>query len=154
MGNDQNRDLAPILTALKAEKQAIEYYSRAARRITNPIGKEALKKIKREEEKHYRDLKAKFKQLAGRNLRSGEEDNMPAAVSYLTEQHLPDKEASDIEVCKIAIQDENNAHGYYAKSAKTTTDPETRKLYEELAKEETGHVATLNKLCEILSTGK
>lgn len=151
MESDQKQLIIPLLTALKAEKRAIEYYSRAARRITNPVGKESLKKLKKEEEKHYRDLKAKFKKFAGRPLRSGEEDNLPAAVSYLTEQHLPDKEASDIEVCQIAIKDENNAHGYYSKAAKATDDPEVKKIYEELAKDETGHIATLNNLCKILS---
>lgn len=144
-------DLKPLLVALKAEKQAIAYYARAARRINNPIGKEALEKIKKQEEQHYRNLKNKFKKLAGRDLKAGEEDQLPAAISHLTEEHIPDREASDIEVCQIAIKDENDAKQYYLKQAKTAPDADTKKLYEELAKEEVFHAETLNKICKILS---
>jgi rubrerythrin len=143
--------LKPLLIALKAEKQAIAYYARAARRITNPTGKEALKKIKSQEENHYKNLKAKFKKLAGRGLKRGEEDQVGSVISGLTEQHIPDREASDIEVCQIAIKDEHEAHAFYHKSARNAPDESTRKLYEELAAEETRHAATLKQICKILS---
>ena len=144
-------DLTPLLIALKAEKQAIAYYARAARRITNPTGKEALEKIKKQEEQHYKNLKNKFKKLSGRDLKAREEDKLPASISHLTEEHIPDREASDIEVCQIAIKDENDARHYYLKHAKTAPDAETRKLYEELAKEEVHHAEVLHKICKILS---
>jgi len=148
---ERQNDLMPLLVALKSEKQAIAYYARAARRINNPTGKEALEKIKKQEEQHYRNLKNKFKKLAGRDLKTGEEDKLPAAISHLTEQHIPDREASDIEVCQIAIKDENDAKNYYLKQAKTAADADTKKLYEELAKEEVYHAGLLKKICKILS---
>ena len=144
-------DLKPLLIALKAEKQAIAYYSRAGSRITNPTGKEALAKIKKQEENHYKNLKHRFKKLAGRDLKRGEEDKVVAAISPLTEAHIPDNEASDVEVCQVAIKDENEAKHYYLKSAKTTADPETKKLYEELAAEEVRHAQVLQEICKILS---
>ena len=148
---ERQNDLMPLLVALKSEKQAIAYYARAARRINNPTGKEALEKIRKQEEQHYRNLKNKFKKLAGRDLKAREEDRLPAAISHLTEQHIPDREASDIEICQIAIKDENDAKHYYLKQAKTAPDAETKKLYEELAKEEIYHAELLKKICKILS---
>src|SRR3989338_5816952 len=107
------KELEPLLIAIKAEKKAIEYYARAARRITNPTGKEALGKLKLQEEMHYRNLKKKFKKLTGRELRSEDEKKVAVSVSALTEEHLPDAEASDLEVCQVALDDEKNAHGFY-----------------------------------------
>lgn len=148
---ETSKDLNPLLTAIKSEKQAIVYYTRAGARITNPTGKAALLKLKKEEEKHYKNLRQKFKKVAGREPSPAEEEGSTTAISPLTEQHLPDKEASDLEVCQIAIKDENTAHGYYLNSARVTDDPETKKLYEELAKEETGHIVILQNICKILS---
>lgn len=145
------KDLQPLLVALKAEKQAIDYYKRAARRISNPTGREALEKIRSQEEKHYKDLKSKFKKLAGRGLKRGEEDQIGSVISGLTEQHIPDREASDLEVCHVAIKDEQDAHAFYMKAAKSAPDESIRKLYEELAAEETRHAETLGKICKILS---
>ena len=145
------KDLNPLLIAIKAEKQAIDYYARAARRVINETGKEALKKIKKQEENHLKNLKNKFKKMTGRDLKPGEEDCIPAQISVLTEEHIPDKEASDLEVCQIAIKDEVEAHAFYLKAAKTAPDEEAKKLYEELAGEESRHAETLRQICKILS---
>lgn len=143
--------LEPLLIALRSERQAIEYYTRAAKRIVNPTGKKTLEKIRRQEEGHFKNLKNKFKKMTGRELRPGEEHETTAAISSLTEEHLADREVSDIEVCQIAIKDEQEAHDFYLKSADRSLEEETRKLYEELAAEEKRHAETIQKLCEIIS---
>jgi|SRR3989339_971191 len=145
------KDLKPLLIAIKAEKQAIEYYARAARRVVNETGKEALKKILKQEETHYKHLKEKFKKMAGRELKKGEEDSQASKISGLTEEHIPDKESSDLEVCQIAIKDETEANLFYTKAANDTQDEEAKKLYLELATEETRHAQILQQICKILS---
>ena len=149
--SSMEKDLNPLLIAIKAEKQAIDYYARAARRVVNETGKEALKKILKQEENHYKHLKDRFKKLAGRDLKAGEEDSTGSKISVLTEEHIPDHEASDLEVCQIAMKDENEAHLFYTKAAKSAPDPETKKLYEELAGEEVRHAEILMRICKILS---
>jgi len=145
------KDLNPILIAIKAEKQAIDYYARAARRVVNETGRDALKKIKKQEETHLKNLKNKFKKMTGRDLKPGEENSLPAQISVLTEEHIPDKESSDLEVCQIAMKDEVEAHAFYLKAASTASDEETKKMYEELAGEESRHAETLKQICKILS---
>ncbi|MFA6169297.1 MAG: ferritin family protein [Candidatus Margulisiibacteriota bacterium] len=145
------KHLQPILIALKAEKKAIEYYSRAARRVTNQEGKTALNKIKAQEEKHYRELLRKFKHLSGHEATAAEIDGVDVTFSALTEEHIPDREASDLEVCQVALKDEKEAHAFYLKSAASATDEETKKMFHELASEESQHAETVNHICKILS---
>lgn len=146
-----DKTIEPLLIAIKAEKSAIEYYARAAKRITNPTGKKALAKIKKQEEAHYQALRHKFKKLTGRDPRPEDEAGVAAAISPLTEEHLPDAEASDLEVCQVALQDEREAHNYYLKSAGAASDQETKKLYAELAGEEKNHAKVIVGLCRLLS---
>jgi rubrerythrin len=145
------KDLQPLLIAIKAEKQAIEYYSRAARRVVNETGKEALKKIQKQEEAHLKNLQNKFKKLAGRDIKKGEDDAVSSKISGLTEEHIPDKESSDLEICQIALKDEIEANAFYIESALSAPDTETKNLYLELAGEETRHAETLQQICKILS---
>lgn len=149
MGND--KELKPLLVALKAEKRAVDYYRRAAARITNPLGKEALNKLKSAEEKHYKNLQSKFRGLVGREPKLEEIEQTEAHIFSLTEEHLPDKEASDLEVCHVAMNDEKEAHSFYLNAAKTSENPGIKQLYEEMAKEEVGHLASLKNICKIIS---
>lgn len=145
------KNIQPILIALKAEKKAIEYYSRAAKRVTNDEGKAALNKIKAQEEKHYRELLKKFKHLSGHDATNAEIDGVGINISALTEEHIPDREASDLEVCQVALKDEKEARAFYLKSADGATDEETKKMFHELAKEEDKHAETVTHICKILS---
>jgi rubrerythrin len=104
----------------------------------------------KQEENHYKHLKEKFKKMAGREIKPGEELH-PARISILTEEHIPDKEASDLEVCQIALKDEQEAQAFYLKAAATAPDDEAKKLYQELAGEESRHADTLKQICMILS---
>ncbi|OGB91019.1 hypothetical protein A2625_06900 [candidate division WOR-1 bacterium RIFCSPHIGHO2_01_FULL_53_15] len=151
---NNEKAIEPLLIAIKAEKSAIEYYARAARRVTNPTGKKALEKIKKQEEAHYKALKLKFRKLTGRDVRPEDEAGVSAQISPLTEAHIADREASDLDICQVALQDEREAHNYYLKSAQGSSDSATIKLYEELAGEEKKHAETIAGLCRILSGKK
>ena len=145
------QQIEPVLIALNSEKRAIEYYARAARRITNIEGKTALQKLKRQEERHFKSLKDRFKKLVGRDPKSSEIEKVNVSISSLTEEHLADREASDLEVCQIALKDEKDAHDFYLRSAAKTPDPDAKKLYEELAREEKNHAAVVRTICKIVS---
>ena len=149
MINDNN--VAAILIALKSEKKAIEYYGRAARRVVNPKGKEALEKILKEEKKHYEELKRIYKHTTHHDLKEHELEHVNAALSSLTEEHLADKEASDLEVCQIALKDEIDAQAFYLKAAETAPDEMTKQVFLDLAKEEESHSHSITRICKILA---
>ncbi|MBU0629746.1 MAG: ferritin family protein [Candidatus Margulisbacteria bacterium] len=148
---ETENNLKPLLIAINAEKKAIEYYSRAAKRVVNQQGKDALNKIKAQEERHCRELVKKFKKLAGHEPGAAEIEGVGAAISALTEEHIPDKEASDLEVCQVALADEQAAHAFYVNSAEKATDEETKKIFLDLAQEESQHAKTVTHICRILS---
>ena len=119
--------------------------------MTNQQGKDALNKIKSQEERHCRELIKKFKKLAGHEPTAVEIDSVGTAISALTEEHIPDREASDLEVCQVALKDENEAQAFYSHSAEKETDEETKKIFFELAGEERQHAETIGHICRILS---
>jgi rubrerythrin len=146
-----NNNVEAILVALKSEKKAIEYYGRAARRIVNPKGKEALEKILKEEKKHFDQLKRIYKHTTHRDLNEHELEHVGATLSPLTEEHLADKEASDLEVCQIALKDEVDARAFYIKAADSAPDEMTKRVFLDLAKEEESHSHSITRICKILA---
>lgn len=148
---NKENNLEAILIALKSEKKAIEYYGRAARRIVNPKGKEALEKILKEEKKHYDQLKRIYKHTTHHDLNERELDQVGATLSPLTEENLADKESSDLEVCQIALKDEVDARAFYLKAAETAADETTKQTFLDLAKEEESHSHSITRICKILA---
>ena len=138
-GNDKVLD--SLLIALKAEREADNFYSRMAKRSKNPTGQEIFKHLVGEEKKHIKILEERLKKA---NL-SADTSSLTEKASILSEVDFSDPHLSDMEIINVAIEDEKHAIDFYQKAAEETALPEDIAMYALLAKDEQGHLQNLER---------
>lgn len=131
----------PLLVALKAEKEAINFYARMANRSLNPDGKKMFEKILGEEKKHMKVIEQRLKKMKASLDYSG----ILEKASILSEINFEDPDLSDIEIINSAIEDEKHAITFYAREAEGASDQEEKEFYKMLANDEEDHMKVLEK---------
>jgi len=139
-------DLKAIEIALKAEKEASQFYAKAAKMTKNPKGKDMFQQLSEFEMNHYNRLKE-----LSRSLREKGEWMLYSGTS-LRKKSIPLKmdklqgkeQLTDMDALRIAIKEEKKAQAYYRLTAELTMDPRGRDMYKRLADEEALHEKVLN----------
>jgi hypothetical protein len=138
--NDKEK---PLLIALKAEKEALNFYARMAKRSTNPTGEAMFNRLMKEEKRHINMIEKQLKKL---NV-SRDTGHITEKASILSEINFEDPSLSDMEVLEAAIEDEQHAVDFYSKQAGLSQEEEEKKFYLQLVKEEEAHKQVLEKEC-------
>lgn len=138
--NDREK-ARPLLIALKAEKEALNFYARMAKRSTNPTGAAMFNRVMKEEKKHIGMIEKQLKKL---NV-PGETAHITEKASILSEINFEDPSLSDMEVLGKAVEDEKHAIDFYSRQAGLSTDEEEKKFYLQLVNDETAHKQILEK---------
>jgi rubrerythrin len=129
--------------SIAEEIAARDFYRQAAARVEDAGVKAILEELANEEEHHRGMLETfRFNPLA----RVEFEEAADARVSEGEEAPGPSLEMSPKEAFQLAMKKEQKAMETYQKLAAGCRDPETCRLYEELARMERGHKARLEKL--------
>ncbi|MBU0686253.1 MAG: ferritin family protein [Candidatus Margulisbacteria bacterium] len=134
-------DVKPLLIALKGEQEALELYTRMKQRSTNPTGKEMFENLIAEEKKHARIIEERLSTIKA----PVDTSQISEKVSSLSEVDFEDPALSDLEIIKLAIEDENAAFAFYMKASEESTDPEEIAIFTLLARDEKGHIELLKK---------
>jgi len=159
MGTDTA--LAALDQAIDLEIEGQRFYLEAAERCTNPKGAEMFRSLADDEVVHERILR---RQLEAVN--KGEGWVLPEGVAEvkadLTTPLFPEGEeafqkavqpdASDLDALLFALQIENESFNLYRELARTTENPNGKRMYEYLANAERGHFEQLMLNYEHLST--
>jgi len=128
--------------AIQGEKEAVDFYSEAAEKVTLRGAQVVLKEFATEEKNHVEWL-TKFK-----TDRAKIENPQPIAIQdlkrsdYLVE--LEFKEDMDpVELFRLAMKREEKATKLYTDLGQQTTDTASKELFQMLAKEESKHKNSL-----------
>jgi rubrerythrin len=134
---------------MAAEKDAHNFYSRAAHKTQSPKGKDMFSQLADFEMNHFRHLKALFDSLKGEGrwiAYSGttfsSKGRKKGVGLHITEEVT--SQANDLEALSIAIKEEKKAQKYYLDMAQETTDPLGKDMFKKLAREEEMHERVLN----------
>jgi rubrerythrin len=139
-------DLKAIRLAMAAEKEAFQFYSKAAKQTKNPKGKEMFQQLSDFELNHYHKLKELTQSLeekgewllyAGTSLKK---KSIPAKADPLKGSDS----LTDMDALKMAIKEEKKAQVFYRSMAEMTQDPRGKDMYKRLAGEEALHEKVLN----------
>ncbi len=139
-------DLKAIEVAMKAEKEASQFYSKAAKMTKNPKGKDMFQQLSEFEINHYTRLKALSQSLQEKGewmLYSGtsfKKKSIPLNIDKLKGK----EQLTDLDALKIAIKEEKKAQVYYRSMAELTKDAQGKNMYKRLADEEALHEKVLN----------
>ena len=139
-------DLKAIENAMKAEKEASQFYSKAAKMTRNPKGKDMFQQLSEFEMNHY----TKLKELSQSIQKNGEwilysgtsfkKKPIPLKIDKLKGQ----EQLTDMDALKIGIREEKKAQFYYRSMAELTKDPRGKDMFKHLANEEALHEKVLN----------
>jgi rubrerythrin len=141
--------LDAIKTAMEAEKDAYNFYSRAAQKTQNPKGKDMFSQLADFEMNHFRHLKQLYDSLKGdgkwiayRGTSFSAKGGKISKELSVTEE--VGSQADDLDALSIAIKEERKAQKHYLEMAKETADQLGKDTFKKLAREEELHERVLN----------
>ena len=148
--------------ALTLERDGYDFYCEASKKVANPIGKQMLEWLAREETEHIKKLSRALHSLkAEGKLVCSEEDlaghdavRFKTFFSQATEKvkSMIPAEADDLRALETAMDMENRGYAFYTKSKEEMTSSEGRALLESLARDESAHYDALQNTYTYLKT--
>ena len=142
----EREDAKAVRVAMEAEKEAHQFYAKAAKQTKNPRGKEMFQQLSEFEMAHYQRLKDLLKSLSEKGewlLYSGtslKKKRIPLKSDPIKGQ----EQLNDMDALKIAVREEKMAGNFYRSMAELTKDPRGKDMYRRLAEEEELHEKILN----------
>lgn len=130
-------------TAMKTEKDAIEFYTSAAAKTQNPIGKKMFLSIVEDEKRHLEIMECLFKRMhvphekisPMEKVKTVFEENQDLMLQRVTAT------SDDIEALAIAMKMEQESVDFYKKAAQDAANDKEREIFGRLVAEETEHYA-------------
>ncbi len=135
--------------AIATERSGLEFYSRGARLVKDPRGKEVFQRLAQEEKHHlselegrYQDLLKKDPQLESRPtflfFKGAANGLFAAGADQLRRDGVDDREA-----LRIGIRCERASHRFFKRYGERFEDSEGKQIFLEFAEEERAHLEML-----------
>jgi rubrerythrin len=151
--------LAALEKAMEVERQGKAFYEEAARRVQDAAGKAVFQTLAKDEVEHIRLLQAEYDQI------SNNSEWMDLSGAKVCEPQTPPKlfpnqrdaalaipaNAKDVDALKLAMDFEERGYKAYKKAQKETADPNGKKVFAFLAKQENNHYVFLQKTYDYLT---
>jgi rubrerythrin len=139
-----------LLDAIKVVKEneriASDTYAAAAKKISNPMGKQLFEQLSEFEQYHFTKVSALEKSLIDKGTYisyAGKDFPLPPLFEIKAAQELNRKSVMNIITDAIAL--EKRAQKTYSDLASQVTDPEGHAMFSRLAEEEHNHYRLLNE---------
>nr|QNO48719.1 thiosulfate sulfurtransferase GlpE [Methanosarcinales archaeon ANME-2c ERB4] len=158
-GGEETFDV--LIVALMLEKGALEFYTKAQKRVKDEKAAQVFKRLVAMEDTHLQRLYMRYSQLLW-EMKSllGAADELPSLDQLKDELSTVYMEGGmrineelvkigdpafmdDLEALEIGLEKEYAAYDFYKRVADTVDDHKTRNLLHELAGEERGHINLL-----------
>jgi rubrerythrin len=132
-----------IQIAINMEKDAIDFYTKAAEKTSHPAGKKMFLSVTEDEKRHLEMLSAIFKEVDIRINEVSPMKNIRTVFETMRDSMMQRVEATkdELEAFKIAMQMEKEGIEFYKKIQTETNQPKEKALFERLIKEEEQHFA-------------
>jgi rubrerythrin len=161
MTTDTKAVLAVLQQALELEERGQEFYAQAAERTVDAKGKETFLSLASDEVLHQEVLQRQVEALG-----QGEgwvlPGDLPKVDADLNTPLFPEgkvefekairSDASDMDALLFALKLENDSFALYAEQARSTSDPNARRLFEYLVDAERTHFDLLMSNYESLNS--
>ena len=130
-----------IEIAIRMEKDAIAFYTEAAQKTRNPVGKKMLHSITEDEKRHLQALSQIFKDVDIHLDEVSPMKNMRTVFESMKDEMIKRVEATadELEAFKIAMQMEKEGIEFYKKAEAEAQKEKEKALFARLAKEEQQH---------------
>jgi rubrerythrin len=131
---------------MEAEKEAYQFYARAAKKTKNLKGRDLFQQLSEFEMNHFQKLKDLSKSLREKGewiLYSGT-SLKKKAIPLKIQKAKGQEQITDMDALRMAIREEKKAQSYYRSMAELTKDLRGKDMYKRLAEEETLHEKVLN----------
>lgn len=130
-----------IEIAIKMEKDAIDFYSKAAEKTSHPAGKKMFQSITEDEKRHLKMLSQIFKELDIKMDDVSPMRNMQTIFESMKNSLMQRVIATqdELEAFKIAMQMEQEGVAFYKQVEAETRKQKEKALFERLIREEQQH---------------
>ncbi len=125
--------------AIKAEKDAIAFYTEAAKKTKDPVGKGMFLSLIEEEQHRLEDFKRTIEELHLKVRSAADSGDKRTAMFEPNRRDLLEKimtETNEMEALKLAMQMEKESIEFYERLARKTRSRNERTLFERLLREE------------------
>jgi hypothetical protein len=151
--------LTALEKAMEVERQGKVFYEEAAGQVKDEAGKAVFETLAKDEVEHIRLLQAEYDQI------QAEQEWMALDEAKVCEPQVPLRlfpkkkdvtltipaGSTDADALKLAMAFEESGYKAYAKAKKETNDPNGKKVFDFLAKQENNHYVFLQKTLDYLS---
>ncbi|KAF0185777.1 MAG: rubrerythrin subfamily [Nitrospirae bacterium] len=138
--------------SVKMESDAVEFYTKCAEKVQNPVGKKMFLSIAEDEKRHIELLGKLLKKLdmtvekaspikAIQSIFAEMKDAMVSRIAATTDE---------MEAFRVAMEMEKQGRDFYRKSASDAPTPLEKKLFETLAEEEEEHFRVFSNTFEFM----
>jgi len=130
-----------IEVSIKMEADAIKFYTEAAEKTKNPVGKKMFLSIVEDEKRHLETLSQIFKGLNIRPEHVSPMENIITVFESLKDDMMQRVKATmnELDAFKIAMHMEKEGIEFYRKAASGAQTEKEKALFERLIKEEQEH---------------
>jgi len=141
-----------VIIAMEAEKEAVEFYGKAAKNTEDSSGKNMFLQLVNFEKSHYAVLKKYLESLSSGNFEKYEGVSFEKVLSVTDRAPLSDQGIkTDIDAISIAIEAEKKARKAYDNLAASVSSKEVKAFFNRLAYEEELHRRVLEDQFLMLS---
>jgi rubrerythrin len=132
-----------IEIAIRMEKDAISFYTEAAEKITNPVGKKMFLSITEDEKRHLQTLAGIFREVDIKMEEVSPMRNMQTVFESLKDEMMKRVRATsdELEAFRIAMRMEKEGVEFYKKAEAEAATEKEKALFARLIKEEEEHYA-------------
>jgi rubrerythrin len=133
--------LNAIEIAIKMEKDAIDFYTKAAEKTKHPIGKKMFQSVTEDEKRHLQMLSQIFREVDIRMDEVSPMRNIKTIFESMRDSMLERVEATkdELEAFRIAMQMEKEGIEFYKNFQTEAVKQKEKALFERLIKEEEQH---------------
>ncbi len=139
--------------AMKMEKDAISFYTEAARKVQHPVGKKMFQTITEDEKRHLEMIDRLIKDLQITHQDVSPVKNVKTVFETMKSEMMQKVAATqdELEAFKIAMHMEQEGADFYKKRLAAATKDKERALLERLIREEQQHYQLFSNTYEFLS---
>ena len=146
IGWTRREEIMAIDVAMKAEKEASQFYGKMSKKTKNARGRDMLRQLCEFEMNHYNKLTelAKSLQEGGEWIPYSGTSLKGKGLRIDAGEMKGQDQLTDLDALKMAIREEKKAGAYYRSMVELTKDPYGKDMYKRLASEEELHEKLLN----------
>jgi rubrerythrin len=139
-----NQVVNAIREAIKLEINGKAFFESATEMTHNELGKKMFRKLAQDEMRHLDSFSQLFNVMIGREdwkkfVNKEELKGQSSIIEELVSRMKKGERAGELEAISIGMELERKAIDFFEKSAKETTDPQAKEIFDNICEEEALH---------------